>query len=78
MDIITNMCSIISNKQNEKSNMNSLKINTAKRGNMKYRTCFSSVSYHGYKIHVIKSGLQKYLRRREYEKMTWCVMDCSR
>ena len=69
------MCSIISNKQNEKSSMNSLKINTAKRGNMKYRTCFSSVSYHGYKLDVLKSGMQKYLRRREFEKMTWCVME---
>jgi len=55
--------------------MNSLKINTAKRGNMKYRTCFSSVSYHGYKLDVLKSGMQKYLRRREFEKMTWCVME---
>ena len=55
--------------------MNSLKINTAKRGNMKYRTCFSSVSYHGYKLDVLKSGMQKYLRRREFEKMTWCVIE---
>ena len=62
------MCSIISNKQNEKSSMNSLKINTAKRGNMKYRTCFSSVSYHGYKLDVLKSGMQKYLRRKNLKK----------
>ena len=40
-----------------------------------YRTCFSSVSHHGYKLDVLKSGIQKYLRRREFEKMTWCAME---
>jgi len=40
-----------------------------------YRTCFSSVSHHGYKLDMLKSGMQKYLRRREFEKMTWCVME---
>ena len=34
MNIISNMFIIISNKQNEKSSMNSLKINTAKRGHL--------------------------------------------
>ena len=38
-----------------------------------YRTCFSSVSYFGYKLDILKSGLQKYLRRREEEKMLWCL-----
>ncbi len=40
-----------------------------------YRTCFSSVSHHGYKLDMLKSGMQKYLRRREFEKMTWCVIE---
>jgi len=38
-----------------------------------YRTCFSSVSYYGYKLDILKSGLQKYLRRRELDKMLWCL-----
>ena len=48
------------------------------RGKMKYRTCFSSVSFHGYKLDLLKSGLQKYLRRREYEKMVWCALEIWR
>lgn len=44
----------------------------AKVSNMKYRTCFSSICDSGYSIGLIKSGLQKYLRRREPEKMKWC------
>jgi hypothetical protein len=40
-----------------------------------YRTCFSSISHHGYKLDMLKSGMQKYLRRREFEKMTRCVME---
>lgn len=43
-----------------------------KVGLMKYRTCFSSICNSGYSIGLIKSGLQKYLRRREVEKMKWC------
>ena len=43
--------------------------------NMKYRTCFSSVSHHGYKLDILKSGIQKYLRRRESDKMIWCAME---
>ena len=38
-----------------------------------YRTCFSSISYYGYKLDILKSGLQKYLRRRELDKMLWCL-----
>ena len=38
-----------------------------------YRTCFSSISYFGYKLDILKSALQKYLRRREEEKMLWCL-----
>jgi len=41
----------------------------------KWRTCFSSVSYYGYKLDILKSGVQKYLRRREFDKMVWCVAE---
>ena len=38
-----------------------------------FRTCFSSVSFNGYKLDILKSAVQKYLRRREFDKMVWCV-----
>ena len=44
-------------------------------GKMKWRTCFSSISYAGYKLDILKSALQKYLRRREYDKMMWCCSE---
>ena len=44
-------------------------------GQMKWRTCFSSISYAGYKLDILKSALQKYLRRREFEKMLWCCSE---
>ena len=40
---------------------------------MAWRTCFSSISYYGYKLDILKSAAQKYLRRREETKMLWCV-----
>ena len=40
-----------------------------------FRTCFSSISYNGYKLDILKSGMQKYLRRREFNKMIWCVSE---
>ena len=40
---------------------------------MEFRTCFSSICESGYKIDAIKSGMQKYLRRREAPKMKWCA-----
>ena len=40
-----------------------------------FRTCFSSISYNGYKLDILKSGIQKYLRRREFDKMIWCVAE---
>ena len=43
--------------------------------NMKYRTCFSSVSHHGYKLDILKSGMQKYLRRKNLDNMLWCAME---
>ena len=42
---------------------------------IKFRTCFSSVSEHGYKLDILKSGIQKYLRRRDLKKMIWCVLE---
>ena len=45
------------------------------RGMIAYRTCFSSISRHGYKLDMLKSGMQKYLRRKEYEKMIWCAVE---
>ena len=54
-----------------KDNFQTLKKNSM----ISYRTCFSSVSHHGYKLDILKSAIQKYLRRREFEKMTWCVME---
>ena len=46
---------------------------SSQRGKMAWRTCFSSVSYYGYKLDILKSAMQKYLRRREETKMLWCV-----
>ena len=40
-----------------------------------YRTCFSSISHHGYKLDVLKSGMQKYLRRKKPGMMIWCAME---
>ena len=47
--------------------------NTQNTGQMAWRTCFSSISYYGYKLDILKSGAQKYLRRREEDKMLWCL-----
>lgn len=44
-------------------------------GQMKWRTCFSSISQSGYKLDILKSALQKYLRRRETDKMLWCLSE---
>ena len=70
------MSCIVSRKQVSKSNLKEKKMEN--RGKMKYRTCFSSVSFHGYKLDLLKSGVQKYLRRREYEKMVWCALEIWR
>ena len=48
---------------------------TQKRGQIAYRTCFSSISWCGYKLDILKSGLQKYLRRRQLDKMLWCLSE---
>ena len=54
-----------------KSNMQNLKKNSM----IAYRTCFSSVSHHGYKLDVLKSGMQKYLRRKKLPEMIWCALE---
>ena len=48
---------------------------TMQRGKIQFRTCFSSVCPSGHKCDVVKSGLQKYLRRREKDKMLWCAAE---
>ncbi len=32
-------------------------------------------SYNGYRLDELKSGVQKYLRRRELDKMIWCMVE---
>ena len=54
---------------------NSTLSNTTMLSKMKYRTCFSSISHHGYKLDILKSAMQKYLRRKEKNKMIWCVAE---
>ena len=58
-----------------KNNQKNMSLSKPANSMIAYRTCFSSVSHHGYKLDMLKSGMQKYLRRREFEKMTWCVME---
>ena len=41
--------------------------------NMRWLTCFSSKSYSGYEIGIVKSAMQKFLRRRMPSEMKWCV-----
>ena len=54
-----------------KDNMQTLKKNSM----IAYRTCFSSVSHHGYKLDILKSGMQKYLRRKKLPEMIWCALE---
>ena len=46
-------------------------------GQMKCLTIFSSRSYSGFKLDVLKSGLQKYGRRRQLKKMVRCVLEMN-
>ena len=41
-------------------------------------TCFNNQSYHGVKSSVLKSGICKYTRRNEPEKLKWCIMEMAR
>ena len=45
---------------------------------MIFNTCFNNQSYHGYKSSALKSGICKYARRSEDEKLEWCVMELAR
>ena len=67
--------SINCNLKNSKNQENKMSLSRPANSMISYRTCFSSVSHHGYKLEMLKSGMQKYLRRREFEKMTWCVIE---
>jgi hypothetical protein len=40
-------------------------------------TCFNNMSQHGYKSSILKSGICKYTRRNEKEKMRWCVIEMA-
>ena len=46
-------------------------------GKMQCKTIFSSISRSGLKLDVLKSGLQKYGRRRQTSKMVRCVMEMN-
>jgi hypothetical protein len=46
--------------------------------NMRWLTCFSSKSYSGYEIGIVKSAIQKFLRRRMPSEMKWCVEEIYR
>ena len=46
--------------------------------NMRWLTCFSSKSYSGYEIGIVKSAMQKFLRRRMPSEMKWCVEEMYR
>ena len=52
-----------------------LKSLTMNNGLLRFRTCFSSISHSGYKLDILKSAMQKYLRRKEKSKMIWCVAE---
>ena len=55
---------------------NTVKNNENKNiGLMKPGSVFNCKSFFGYKLDVVKSGIQKYLRRRELEKMIWNVVE---
>ncbi len=45
---------------------------------MIFHTLFNNLSEHGYKANALKSGICKYMRRGEAEKMKWCVMELAR
>ena len=52
-----------------------MNITVNNRGQLAYRTCFSSITRHGYKLDLMKSGMQKYLRRGELKMMMWCAVE---
>ena len=61
----------------EKKDIFSLKdVNESEFGNMKYKGPFGgSISYYGLPLDVLKSGIQKYIRRGNNEKALWCMAE---
>ena len=46
-----------------------------KQSKIEYTTLSNSVSYYGHPLDILKSAVQKYLRRREFDKMIWVVAE---
>lgn len=44
-------------------------------GMMKAGSVFGCKTFFGYKLDIVKSGIQKYLRRRKLDEMIWCVVE---
>ena len=44
---------------------------------MHFHTCFNNQSFHGYKASILKSGICKYTRRTQDNKLLWCVMEMA-
>ena len=42
------------------------------------KTCFNNKSEYGYKNSELKSGICKYMRRDEYDKLLWCIMELGK
>jgi hypothetical protein len=40
-------------------------------------TCFNNTSEHGYSSSILKSGICKYMRRHENDKLLWCIMEMA-
>lgn len=40
-------------------------------------TCFNNTSEHGYSSKILKSGICKYMRRHENDKLVWCIMEMA-
>ena len=52
-----------------------LKCIDQKRSKIIYINLSRSISYYGYPLDLLKSAVQKYLRRREFDKMIWTVAE---
>ena len=52
-----------------------LKCIDKKKSKIIYKNLSRSISYYGYPLDILKSAVQKYLRRREFEKMIWVVAE---
>lgn len=52
-----------------------LKYVDTKKSKISYINLSRSISYYGYPLDILKSAVQKYLRRREFDKMIWSVAE---